>query len=634
MSAAPPVTTTGNNKIGGDKESVLKAVVKHAVSEEEKQACLNTAIYALTKQYSFYGSILQIMNLNYSYMVPTAGVGFNADMKRYEMHLNPVFFCKAMNDKQRIAVLLHEIMHITHQHLIRVPFLKVSNHKRILLNCAGDLSINQVIHNLPRGCPECPPLEEQQKGKHCKNELCCGFALDIKDYHDTDEKTGKKIQWPANKTMEFYFQKLMERYEEPEEEKKEKRFALIAVSDVNLDVTASGVKSGKTLTFNAPGLQKIGGKSLVKDKNFLVKDQTALEDNGVYVCKDIGSPTTNAVLERHPNHNGAGNGQVTLGDLAAETDQKSKAKMTGWIVEGKQRSTKDKTVNVDVSPMTWKEVEMKASQGGKGLSQDGDGDGEGIQGSPGQGNTPRQFDSHDWGSGADENDVLDATEDLVKRAMTKQNMSYDDAPGHVKELLDDIKSRRAELNYKALILAAIKRSATGSDRRSTWTRKSRRYGNKAPGTREGELPKLHLYLDTSGSISWEELQSFLGVVDEFLKVGARKCEVNLFSDNNYFNDRYKLGDRAFHDKLKKKLSIGGTCLSSSLAQILNKKGDLNIFVTDGYYGNVEVEKWLKPGQKFPQTLFVISDGGTVDHPLQRLGPTVKICKGKTADGKK
>jgi hypothetical protein len=74
--------------------------------------------------------------------------------------------------------------------------------------------------------------------------------------------------------------------------------------------------------------------------------------------------------------------------------------------------------------------------------------------------------------------------------------------------------------------------------------------------------------------------------------------------------------------------MGGTSLESSLKQVMQKNSDLAIFITDGYYDNVQVESWLKPGQKFPQVLFVISSGGTSEHPLKRIGNTVKIIKNK------
>jgi predicted metal-dependent peptidase len=208
--------------------------------------------------------------------------------------------------------------------------------------------------------------------------------------------------------------------------------------------------------------------------------------------------------------------------------------------------------------------------------------------------------------------------------MIKQHCSYDELPQSVRELLDHIETRKVELNYKAEILAAIKKSASGHERKSSWTRKSRRFGNKAPGTKVGDLPKLTFYLDTSGSISIEELNEFLEVADNFLKAGSRKCRINLFHTSNYFTAEYKLGQRVGQNGIESLVQQGGTCLRESLEDVFKKKPDLAVFVTDGYYGDVKVEEWMKSNDKWPQCLFIISRGGSIDHPLKRLGRTIKI----------
>jgi predicted metal-dependent peptidase len=233
-----------------------------------------------------------------------------------------------------------------------------------------------------------------------------------------------------------------------------------------------------------------------------------------------------------------------------------------------------------------------------------------------------------WDASGEEKDMIEATEDLVKRAMIKARLSYDELDGKFKELLKDIESRKAQLNYKALILAAIKKSASGHERKHTWTRKSRRYGNKAPGTKEGDLPKLSFFIDTSGSISIEEGNEFLNVVDEFLKIGSRKCWLNLFNTTTYYKNEYRLGNRVKREEWMS----GGTDLEDSMKNILDNKPDLAVIVTDGCYGNVEVEKWMKANDSFPQCLFIISKDGTKDHPLKRLGCTIQIPQmGKRRD---
>lgn len=439
---------------------------KEFVPVEMKSQCLSTVIYeCCTKTHQFMGAVLQSLTINYSHQLPTAGILFNTDAKHWEMLINPYFFCKKLNGEQRKAVLLHELSHILHKHPLRVPFLKISPRKRVLMNIAADMAINQFIKNLPDGCPQCSPYDPDKPPEPCKNELCPGRGIFLHYYYDRDEKTGAKIPWKANQTMEYYYEKLLTRFEDPEDG----------------------------------------------------------DDN-------------------------AGGGAST-GDL------------------------------------------------------------------------PETIDEHLWDNGAvEEKDMLDATEELAKRAMVKAKLDYDSLPGSVKDLLEDIKQRRAELNYKQLIMSAMKRHASGHDRNYTWTRPSKRYGNKARGTKVGELPALENYLDSSGSISVEELNGFLDVVDQFLRVGSRKCNLGFFHTALYKWDKYKLGTKIKREDIQS----GGTDLTPVMQSILKNKADLAIIVTDGCYGDVPVESWMKPGEKFPQVLFVISKDGTADHPLKRFGETVKI----------
>jgi predicted metal-dependent peptidase len=445
------------------------------VSVELKTRALASAIYECSKTHPFMGSVLQCLTIQFSHMIPTAGIMFNTDAKRWDMLVNPYFFCKKLNLLQQKAVMLHELSHITHKHPLRVPFMKLSARKRQLMNIAMDMAINQFIKNLPNGCPDCPPQEAPAEmwQKHMDETLCPGKCIFVEDYQDTDEKTGKKIDWPKNATAETYYEKLLRRFQDPDKDDK----------------------------------------------------------------------------------------------------------------------------------------------------QQGDGEGEGNAGGGADtGDLPHTIDEHMWDGASEEKDMLDATEELVKRAMVKARLEFSALPDSVKELLEDIKTRRAEINYKALIMLALKRHAAGHDRKSTWTRKSKRFGNKAPGTKVGDLPKLQNFIDTSGSISIEEANEFLEIVDQFLRVGARKCRLGFFHTALYKNDEYKLGQRV----KKEDIQSGGTDLTPVMQEILRKKPDLSVVVTDGCYGDVPVESWMRPGEKWPTTLFIISRQGTKDHPLKRLGETVQI----------
>lgn len=455
---------------------------KEFVSANEKAQALSSALWGVTKSATFYGAVLQCMNITYTHQVPTAGVMFNSDMKRWELLINPFFFCKKLTPAQRVGVLIHEIYHITHKHPFRIPFMKLSARKRALMNIAADMAINQHIEKLfelPYGCPQCPPPGSEDP---CPNELCPGKCIRVEDFYDVDPTTNKRTPWAFNQTMEAYYELLIRRFDDPN--------------------------------------------------------------------KDQG---------------GSGKG-----------------------------------------------------------GQSGDGSDDSLEGNAGGGaqtsDLPDTIDEHMWDGASSEKDMLDGISDLIKRAMNKMNSSYDKIPDSVKELLDYVDTRRAELNYKALIMSAMKKHASGHDRTHTWTRKSKRFGFKAPGTKVGELPRLELYLDTSGSISTEELNEFLSIVDDFLKVGSRKCNISFFHTSLYGRQNYKLGTTIDRSQIQ----MGGTELEPVLKDIFNRKGDLSIIITDGYYDNVNFESWMRPEERFPQVLWIISKEGQENHPLARLGETVKV----------
>lgn len=428
------------------------------VPPELKKQALNTAIFEATQIRPFDGSVLQCMNIEYIYSIPRAGVRYCKDARKFIMYINPYWFCMLATQPNRRATLIHEICHVTHQHLVRAPMYALAPSAKRTMNVAADMVINQHIADMPDGCNECPPVKARMHGVKCQNKKCPGDAIQLKDFYDLD-KDNNMIPWPAKQTMEFYYHKLIERLDDGED----------------------------------------------------------------------------------------------------------------------------------------------GSEGGKGAIN-------------------LEFDSHDWEDGAEESEILDATEDLIKRAMQKNSFSYSEIPTHVQELLHHIEKRRAEMNYKAILQWAIKRHASSTKLESTWSRFSRRHGSKAPGNKDGSLPKLDQYMDTSGSISVEEANEFLSFMDNLIKQGDRKCKIHLWHTSLYYSQKYKIGDKIPNAAWQS----GGTDIGPTLQKIYDKKSDLSIILTDGCYSDVDFESLLKCGEKFPQVVFVISKNGNENHPLKRLGITVKI----------
>lgn len=226
-----------------------------------------------------------------------------------------------------------------------------------------------------------------------------------------------------------------------------------------------------------------------------------------------------------------------------------------------------------------------------------------------------EFDIHEW-DGADAKEKMEALNDLIKRTMIKSSQSHSLAPRHIQDLLVDIETQLVKLNYKAILLSTLRKSMPAKNSRPTWKRPSRRYGDVAKGNITAKMPNIEVFVDTSGSISIEEANEFLKITNNFLTVGVGKCHLSLFHTEIYHTEKVKKGF-----KLEEKtFQSGGTDLTCIMERVIKIKPDLSIVITDGYYGDVNFNT-----KQLPQMVFIISKGGTLDHPLKRFGPSVKYA---------
>ena len=94
----------------------------------------------------YYGLFLIGLNKQIRKDIPTAGVSKNGI--GVQLSINPGFFTN-LNEKQRIGLLKHELLHVSFGHITMRD--RFSNHK--LFNIAADLEINQYIavDQLPEG---------------------------------------------------------------------------------------------------------------------------------------------------------------------------------------------------------------------------------------------------------------------------------------------------------------------------------------------------------------------------------------------------------------------------------------------------------------------------------------------------
>jgi predicted metal-dependent peptidase len=232
-----------------------------------------------------------------------------------------------------------------------------------------------------------------------------------------------------------------------------------------------------------------------------------------------------------------------------------------------------------------------------------------------QHNKYKPFDEHDWEK-LDEDTkqkMLEEARKVLNRTIEKTSFSHTSIPDSIKDLLSEIEVMSAKINYKQILKQVIKRKVSASDRENTWKRPNKRYGIAAPGTRVGMLPKLSMFVDTSGSISHIEMNQFLDIISGFLKAGSRECQLILWHTSIYSKKKFRLMDKV----VDKEIESGGTDINCVLQEIKISNPNLSIILTDGYYESSSI----KPDSEI---IWVISKGGNIDHPLKNLGKTVLL----------
>lgn len=102
------------------------------------------AVIDLLEKKAFYAKVIMSMKKDFNFPHPTAGVSLKST--GVTLHINPQFFNGLTRDG-RVGILIHECLHIMHNHSARFGGFKTQD--RGLANIACDLAINQYIPNIP-----------------------------------------------------------------------------------------------------------------------------------------------------------------------------------------------------------------------------------------------------------------------------------------------------------------------------------------------------------------------------------------------------------------------------------------------------------------------------------------------------
>jgi len=153
----------------------------HELGARQQKVPIDEIIKSLYIKRAFYGYLLSKIKRFYSYSIPTAAIS----LKR-RILINPVFFA-ILNKDEQMGVLEHECLHLAMLHFKRFFAQMTCVEFKEIINIAMDGAINQ-ISIFPQ----------------CKGSVTYELLVEL-----TKDKDLKKED-----TAEYYFKKLMERYDE------------------------------------------------------------------------------------------------------------------------------------------------------------------------------------------------------------------------------------------------------------------------------------------------------------------------------------------------------------------------------------------------------------------------------------
>lgn len=224
------------------------------------------------------------------------------------------------------------------------------------------------------------------------------------------------------------------------------------------------------------------------------------------------------------------------------------------------------------------------------------------------------FDDHNWEEGGEDQQMtMEAAKELMKRTMEKTNFAYGLTPGYIDDFFKIVDEKLNKINYKHYLKWCIKKHLSSHDRKSTWNKPNKRYYNYSPGTKNDSVPFLNVYMDTSGSISYREMDEFYQTLKGWLQNSGKKCNLILWHTDIYLQKKFSLVNT--FDTLN--IQQGGTDVSKVLEHIEKHNPDLSLILTDGEYEF----STMKPKN---QIIWIISKEGNKSHPLKHIGKTIRL----------
>lgn len=214
---------------------------------------------------------------------------------------------------------------------------------------------------------------------------------------------------------------------------------------------------------------------------------------------------------------------------------------------------------------------LEDAQNGQGQPGDGEGDQDGNGAGKPDPNAPHQDHGYFGESTKDGKFMDEIAAAAVKRAKC---LSHGNVPQEIEKfMLEYENSQQVPWN---IVLRQFMQSMVDVKTRNTWKKVNRRFRGKLPGAKK--LPKLELLIgiDSSGSVSDEDLKKFYAEVDAINMVGNVKIDIAVFDTQIHQREEYHKGFVA------SRCCSGGTSFVAVHELALEERYKGVIFLSDGY----------------------------------------------------
>jgi len=221
-----------------------------------------------------------------------------------------------------------------------------------------------------------------------------------------------------------------------------------------------------------------------------------------------------------------------------------------------------------------------------------------------------------WEDVKDDQLAKEFAKDIVRKAKDLSGKGYGNLPGALREMIDELLKTKKPIIPWGKVLRMFCASALERVLDYTVKRVSRRFGTR-PGTRKGDVLKLAVAIDTSGSISDDELKLFWSEIRWIWRNGAIidifECDTKI-SERSPFKFTGKW-DGEVHGR-------GGTSLEPVLKEVVGKY-DALIYFTDFEAPTIETR------YRIPILWVLTNEMDEDDYPY-KWGRVIKIDTDKLA----